>query len=139
MGAYVASQTVKKLIAAGCAVRGARALVLGLTFKENVADVRNTKVVDIVSELESYGVEVMVSDCYANKQECLREYGIMLQNIDDCLPVDVVILAVGHDEYKAIPLDEMKQWFIGSGVLVDVKGVYSPIEAAKNSISYWRL
>lgn len=139
MGSYVASQAVKKLIAAGCAVRGARALVLGLTFKENVGDVRNTRVVDIVSELESYGVEVAVSDCYANKQECFKEYGIMLSEIDECLPVDVVILAVGHDEYKAIPLDEMKQWFIGAGVLIDVKGIYSPIEAAKNSISYWRL
>lgn len=139
MGSYVASQAVKKLIAAGCAVRGARALVLGLTFKENVGDVRNTRVVDIVSELESYGVEVTVSDCYANKQECFKEYGIMLSEIDECLPVDVVILAVGHDEYKAIPLDEMKQWFIGAGVLIDVKGIYSPIEAAKNSISYWRL
>ena len=139
MGAYVASQTVKKLITSGGAVCGAKALVLGLTFKENVGDVRNTKVVDIIGELESYGIDVKVSDPYADKQECFKEYGIMLSETEECLPVDVVICAVGHDEYKAIPLNKMKNWFRDSGVLIDVKGVYSQKEAEKNSISYWRL
>ncbi|MCK5130196.1 MAG: nucleotide sugar dehydrogenase, partial [Clostridiales bacterium] len=139
MGAYVASQAVKKLIAEGNAVRGAKALILGFTFKENVGDVRNTKVIDIVNELESYGMDIMVSDCYANKQECMNEYGIMLAEIDKCLPVDIVICAVGHDEYKAIALADMKKWFTNAGVLIDVKGIYSPKEAAKQSISYWRL
>lgn len=139
MGAYVASRAVKKLIASGNSVRGATALVLGLTFKENVGDVRNTKVVDIIGELESYGIDVKVADPHAEKQECLKEYGIMLKDIDDVLPVDVVICAVGHDEYKAIPLTEMKKWFKGPGVLIDVKGIYSEKEAARNSISYWRL
>ncbi len=139
MGSYVASQAVKRLINAGHAVRGAKALILGLTFKENVGDVRNTKVVDIISELESYGVDVSVSDCYANKQECFKEYGIMLEDIDKALPVDVVICAVGHDEYKAISLDTMKGWFNSAGVLIDVKGIYSPQEAKKKAISYWRL
>ncbi len=139
MGAYVASQTVKKMIASGSSVRGAKALVLGLTFKENVGDVRNTKVVDIVSELESYGIDVKVVDPHADKQECFREYGIMLSDADEILPVDVVICAVGHDEYKAISLEEMKKWFVDSGVLIDVKGVYSEKEAIKTGISYWRL
>ena len=139
MGLYVASQTVKKMIKAGCPIKGAKALVLGLTFKENVPDVRNTKVIDIVDELESYGVDVTVCDCHAEKQESFKEYGIMLSEIDESLPVDVVILAVGHDEYKSISLSDMKKWFIGAGVLIDVKGIYSPKEAAKNSISYWRL
>ena len=139
MGAYVASQTVKKLIAAGIPVNGAKALVLGLTFKENVGDVRNTKVVDIINELESYGIDANVADPYADKQECFKEYGIMLGEIEDTLPVDVIICAVGHDQYKSIPLAEMKKWFTGSGVLIDVKGIYSEKEALKNSISYWRL
>ncbi len=139
MGEYVVSQAVKQLIASGHSVRGAKALVLGLTFKENVGDVRNTRVVDIVSELESYGVDVKVSDPHADKQECFREYGIMLCDRNDTLPVDVVICAVGHDEYKAISLVEMKTWFNNSGVLIDVKGIYSQKEAEKNSISYWRL
>ncbi len=139
MGAYVASQAVKKMIAAGHPVRGAKALVLGLTFKENVGDVRNTKVVDIVSELESYGVDVKVADPYADKQECFKEYGIMLSDMEETLPVDVVVCAVGHDEYKSILLEDMKKWFNGSGVLIDVKGVYSEKEANKNGISYWRL
>jgi UDP-N-acetyl-D-galactosamine dehydrogenase len=139
MGAYVASQTVKKLIASGIPVSGAKALVLGLTFKENVGDVRNTRVVDIISELESYGIDAKVSDPYADRQECFKEYGIMLGSIEDALPVDVVICAVGHDQYKSIPLAEMKKWFNGAGVLIDVKGIFSEKEALKNSISYWRL
>ena len=139
MGAYVASQTVKRLIAAGNSVRGAKVLVLGLTFKENVGDVRNTKVVDIISELESYGIDVKVSDPYADKQECLKEYGIMLCEMEDALPVDAVICAVGHDEYKSIALRDMKKWFEGGGVLIDVKGIYDEKEAIKQSMSYWRL
>ena len=139
MGAYVASQTVKRLIAAGNSVRGAKVLVLGLTFKENVGDVRNTKVVDIISELESYGIDVKVSDPYADKQECLKEYGIMLCEAEDALPVDAVICAVGHDEYKSIALRDMKKWFEGGGVLIDVKGIYDEKEAIKQSMSYWRL
>jgi UDP-N-acetyl-D-galactosamine dehydrogenase len=139
MGAYVASQTVKRLITAGNSVRGAKVLVLGLTFKENVGDVRNTKVVDIISELESYGIDVKVSDPYADKQECLKEYGIMLCEMEDALPVDAVICAVGHDEYKSIALRDMKKWFEGGGVLIDVKGIYDEKEAIKQSMSYWRL
>ena len=139
MGGYVAAQTVKKLIAAGSAVRGAKVLVLGLTFKENVGDVRNTRVVDIVSELESYGIDVKVADPHADRQECLKEYGIMLSDIDGSLPVDAVICAVGHDEYKAISLPDMKKWFNGSGVLIDVKGIYNQKDADRNNIEYWRL
>ena len=139
MGAYVASQTVKKLITSGIPVNGAKALVLGLTFKENVGDVRNTRVIDIISELDSYGMDVRVSDPYADRQECFKEYGIMLEGIEDALPTDVIICAVGHDQYKSIPLKEMKKWFNGAGVLIDVKGIYSEKEALKNSISYWRL
>ena len=141
MGSHVAAQTVKKLIAAGCSVKGAKALIMGFTFKENVPDCRNTKVVDIIHELQSFGVEVMVHDPYAIQEEAQHEYGVQLvDSIEDALPVEAVIVAVGHDEYKAITLEKLKSYMSDKGnVLIDIKGVYDKYEAEDQGLVYWRL
>jgi len=103
MGKYVAENTVKKLIRAGKAVKGAKVLILGLTFKENVGDIRNTKVVDVVSELAEYDVESMIFDPYADAAEVHHEYGLdILPSLEKLPAVDAVVLAVPHDKFKEL-------------------------------------
>ncbi len=142
MGKFVAEMTVKKLIQADKAVKGARVLVLGLTFKENVPDIRNTKVVDIVAELREYGVEVLVHDPWATPEETLHEYGLELSRLEDSLPVDGVILAVSHDKFKDITparLREMTCNGKGCGVVIDVKAMYSRHDIENEGLIYWSL
>jgi len=141
MGPYIASQTVKMMIAGGIGVKGARVLVLGITFKENVPDCRNTKVVDIVNELKSYGADVVVADCFADREEALGEYGIeLIDDIGAALPVDAVVAAVAHDDYARLDLAEMAGWYRdGNRVLVDVKGMFSKSRAAELGFNIWRL
>ena len=106
MGKFVAENTVKKLIRVGKAVKGAKVLILGLTFKENVGDIRNTKVVDIISELAEYDVESLIFDPYADAEEVLHEYGgilapaMLLPSLEKLPAVDAVVVAVPHDKFK---------------------------------------
>ncbi|NLO40424.1 MAG: nucleotide sugar dehydrogenase [Ruminiclostridium sp.] len=140
MGKYVAENTVKLLIKADKQIKGARVLMMGLTFKEDVPDARNSKVVDIIRELQEYGIEVLVSDPVAEKEDVLREYGIKLSDFDAVDNVDAIVLAVGHKEYKAIPLDKLQEKFSeGKKVLLDVKGIYSPHKARESGYMYWSL
>jgi UDP-N-acetyl-D-galactosamine dehydrogenase len=140
MGKYVAENTVKQMIKADKQIKGARALVMGMSFKEDVPDARNTKVADIVRELQEYGIQVFVSDPVTNKQDVLREYGLRLVDYDEVNNVDAVILAVGHKVFKEISLDELKKKFRnGSMVLIDVKGIHSPKEAMRKGFLYWSL
>ncbi len=139
MGKYVAEQTVKQMIAAGCAVKGARANVLGLTFKEDCADLRNSKVVDIISELQSYGVEVHVHDPAADPEEALHEYGVRLQAWEDLPRADAVVAAVAHRAFKALSLDELRRKVISGGVFVDVKAAYDPAILRDTGLRVWRL
>jgi UDP-N-acetyl-D-galactosamine dehydrogenase len=140
MGKYVAENTVKQLIKADRQIKGARVLVMGLSFKEDVPDVRNTKVVDIIHELQEYGMDIIVSDPVAQKEDVMREYGIELKEFNDVNDVDAIILAVGHKPFKEIPLGRLKEKFSHSPmVLMDVKGVYSPREANEEGYLYWSL
>ena len=140
MTAYVAQQTVKQIIKAGGAVKGSRIIVLGLTFKENCADLRNSKVADLVTELQEYGCEVSVHDPLADPEEAIHEYGITLTEWD-ALPkqADAIVAAVAHTEYTNKLLDQMTSKLKAGGVFVDIKSAYpqEAIEAAGYKL--WRL
>jgi len=140
MGKHAAERAVKMLIAAGKQVRGARVAILGITFKEDVPDLRNTKVVDIISELQDYGVEVLVSDPLADPDEARTYYGVNLQPLDQIKDVDAVILAVMHRVYQAEGLQGIAGRCSGPNPLViDIKGCFSPTEALNARVTYWRL
>jgi UDP-N-acetyl-D-galactosamine dehydrogenase len=140
MGKHVAERAVKMLIAAGKHVRGARVAVLGITFKEDVPDLRNTKVVDIISELKDYGVDVLINDPLADMEEARQYYGVELQPLDVIEDADAVILAVTHREYREIGLKKISGLCTDSHApFIDVKGCFSPQEAQKLGLRYWRL
>src|SRR5207248_10211651 len=107
MGKYIAEQTVKCMIAAGSAVKGARVNVLGATFKGNIADLRNSKVLDIVAELEAYGVEIFIHDPLADADEMRTHYGRTLTRWDDLPAADALIAAVAHRHYRALRIEEL--------------------------------
>ncbi len=135
MGFYIAKQLVKKLIAKGERILGSRVLVMGVTFKEDVSDIRNSKVVDVISELKSYGVEVDVIDPKADKDDVMKYYGITM--IDEAKPkYDAVVAAVSHKEYLSLDEDYFGSILKDGGVFVDVKGIFK--DKIKNYI-YWSL
>ena len=123
MGPYVASELVKRMIKAGHAVSSARVLVMGLTFKENCPDLRNTRVIDVVRELKEFGCDVDVTDCWADNVEAQREYGISL--VEELTPqhYEAIVLAVPHREYAAMSTADLRQLLSPDGVLFDLKGV----------------
>ncbi len=140
MGKFVAEQAVKEMIRAGKKIAGARVLVLGLTFKENVADIRNTRVVDVLRELEDYGCEVLVWDPVADAEEARREYGIgLLSSPEEAAPVDAVVAAVAHEEVRALAPEDVASWVRAPGVLVDVKGVFDRGAVRRAGLRPWRL
>jgi len=129
MGKYIAEQTIKQLIASDKAVKGARVLVAGITFKENVNDIRNSRVIDIINELKEYGVNVIVCDPLADKDAVKHEYGIELIEYNSAIRADAIIIAVSHDIFKeALSLDKIKSHLSNNGahgVVIDVKGMFS--------------
>jgi UDP-N-acetyl-D-galactosamine dehydrogenase len=140
MGKHTAERTVKMLIRAGKQVRGARVAILGITFKEDVPDLRNTKVVDIISELQDYGVDVTVSDPLADPDEAREYYGLDLQPLERIRDLDAVILAVMHREYMEEGLEGIAGRCADNNALViDVKGCFKPEEAHQLGVTYWRL
>ena len=140
MGKYVAERTVKLLIRAGKQVHGSKVAVLGITFKENVPDLRNTKVVDTIKELKDYGTEVLVHDPLADPKEASRYYGIKLLSMDRLSGVDAVIVAVKHKSYKALGLSKIARLCRNPiPVVVDIKGAFNPAQAKKMNILYWQL
>ena len=139
MGKFIAEQTVKQMIASGCYIKGARVNVLGLTFKEDCADLRNSKVVDIIRELQSYGVEVYVHDPEADAEEALHEYGVRLLAWDDLPRADAVVAAVAHRGFKALPVDELTRKVVRGGVFVDVKAAYAADALRGAGLRVWRL
>jgi UDP-N-acetyl-D-galactosamine dehydrogenase len=142
MGKYVAETTVKKLIQADKAVKGSRVLVLGLTFKENVPDIRNSKVIDIVRELREYGIEVLVHDPVASVEESRAEYGVELCALKQVGAVDAVIVAVAHQQFQTLGAAGLKALCCngnGLGVVIDVKEIFSRAEVEAKGLSYWSL
>ena len=140
MAAYVAQQTVKYMIANGSAVKGAKVIVLGLTFKENCPDLRNSKVADLVKELRSFGCDVAVHDPIAESAEAEHEYGIHLTAWDD-LPgaADALVAAVSHREYLAMPLADLTRKLKPNAVFADVKSAYDAKAIATQGYKLWRL
>ncbi len=140
MGKYVAERAVKMLIAAGRQVRNSRVAILGLTFKENVPDLRNTRVVDIIAELREYGVQVQVHDPMADPQEAMAHYGLKLWGFEALSGVDAVILAVQHQDYRERGLTAIASLCTnGTPLLIDIKGMFDPKVAAAQGVAYWRL
>lgn len=141
MGKHVAEVCVKHLIRAGQKVSGAKVGILGFTFKENVPDLRNTRVVDIIAELAEYGVKALVHDPHADGAEARQEYGIELEPLENFRDLDAVILAVAHSEYADLTLAGIKNWFAdpSQAVLLDVKGFFDPEAARASGFTFWRL
>lgn len=139
MGKYIAEQTVKNMIAGGSSVKGARVIVLGLTFKENCADVRNSKVVDVISELESYGVEVLIHDPWANPEHALNEYKLRLRDWDDLPRADAMVAAVAHREFVARPVEDIELKLVPGGCFIDVKACFDDRALGAAGIRVWRL
>ena len=140
MGKYIAERTIKILINAGRPVRNARVAVLGLTFKENIPDLRNTRVIDIITELKDYGVHVLVHDPMADPAEVNHYYGLTLTAVQDIQEVDAVIVAVAHQAYQHLGLAGIAGLCRnGQPIVVDVKAIFDPEEARRLGIHYWRL
>jgi UDP-N-acetyl-D-galactosamine dehydrogenase len=141
MGKFIADTTVKQMINGESVVKNSRVAILGLTFKENVPDLRNTKVVDVVEELRSFGVNVLVHDPLADPEEAKEEYGLELVPMEELHDLEAVILAVSHDQYKSFGPEEIKALFKNpdKAVVIDVKGFFDPKELTDAGISYWRL
>ncbi|GHU91765.1 UDP-N-acetyl-D-galactosamine dehydrogenase [Deltaproteobacteria bacterium] len=141
MGKYVAECAVKRLIKHGRVVNDARVGILGFTFKENVPDLRNTRVVDVVRELADYGVTALVNDAQADPREALAEYGQKLLSLDEMRSLDALILAVGHREYASLTPGKLKTFFADpkNALLLDVKAFFDPTAMRATGFDYWRL
>lgn len=140
MGRYVAENCVKNLIAADKTVKGAKVAILGFSFKENCPDTRNTRIIDIVSELNAYGIDPIIVDPVADGDEAKRLYAIELASMEELRKVDAVILAVAHDQFKDISIEQMSSLFAdGKKVLIDIKGIMDRSEYENAKYRYWRL
>lgn len=143
MGAYVADAAIKKMIEAGQAPKKSKVVILGLTFKENCPDTRNSKVDDIIKQLNKYGIEPVVVDPWASERDAIHEYGVTLTPIEEISDADCVIVAVAHNEFKALGLEKIKAFFKDAPddqkVLIDVKGLYKIEELKASGMLWWRL
>jgi UDP-N-acetyl-D-glucosamine/UDP-N-acetyl-D-galactosamine dehydrogenase len=139
MGAYVAQQTVKQMIANGVQVKGAKVNVLGLTFKENCPDLRNSKVVDVVKELQTFGCDVSVHDPLGEPREAEHEYGISLTRWEDLPHCDAIVAAVAHKAYTDMSFGELTATLNKGGAFTDVKCVYDPQTVLDAGFRLWRL
>ena len=141
MGKFIAEKTIKKLIEAGKVVKNSHVLIMGLTFKENCPDLRNSKVEDIIKELKEYSVNVSVTDPLANKSEAVKEYGVELKPIEDIKEIDALIIAVAHNEYKKLNIKTFKEKFKDKNnmVLIDIKGILNKEEVITEGYKFWRL
>jgi UDP-N-acetyl-D-galactosamine dehydrogenase len=139
MGKFIAEQTVKNMIAAGSYVKGARVNVLGLTFKENCADLRNSKVGDVINELKSYGIEVFVHDPWADPEEAMHEYGVRLFSWDELPRADAVVAAVSHQQLVSLSIEDIQRKMIKGGCFIDVKAVFDRLALEQAGMRVWRV
>ena len=139
MGKFIAEQTVKNLIQSGVAVKGACVTVLGLTFKENCPDLRNSKVVDVVNELQSYGVAVCVHDPVADPDEAMHQYGLRLMTWEELPPAEALVAAVAHRVFRERSVDELMQKLAPGALYVDVKCQADAAALRNRGITVWRL
>ena len=143
MGAYVADAAIKQMTLAGQAPKKSKVVILGLTFKENCPDTRNSKVDDIIRRLKTYGIDPVVVDPWASERDALHEYGVTLKTMADAKDADCVIVAVAHQEFRAMSLTDIKALFRASEdtqkVLLDVKGLYKVTDLEASGMRWWRL
>ena len=143
MGAFVADVAVKKMIEAGQAPKKSKVAVMGLTFKEDCPDVRNSKVVDIINRLDEYGINTIITDPWASADEAKKEYGLELKPFNEIDEADCLIVAVAHREYREMKAEDLKKIFRDSNsegkVLLDVKGIYEKDVLEDIGINCWRL
>lgn len=143
IGTFVADATVKKMIQVGKAPAKAKVVILGLTFKENCPDTRNSKVVDIYNRLQEYNIHPVVVDPWADKKDAIIEYGIALCNLEQVNNADCIIFAVAHDLFKKMELDEIVKLYknvpVKEKILIDVKNIFNIEDLNKSGISWWRL
>ena len=143
MSVYITNAAIRKMIEAGQAPKKSRVAILGLTFKENCPDIRNSKVMDIIKQLRMYGIEPIVVDPCASEQETFHEYGIRLTGINDVSEMDCIIVTVAHREFRAMSLSHIKKLFkkvpCCESVLIDVKGLFDIEELKSSGIRWWRL
>jgi len=139
MGAHIARKTVQQMIHAGRNIKGARVNILGLTFKENVPDIRNSKVIDIIRELHEYGVETHVHDPLAAREDALHEYGLRLSDWDSLPAADALVLAVSHEQYLKMSLEDLSKKVVRRGCVVDIKGALDAEALRREGIRVWRL
>ena len=139
MAKYIAEQTVKQMIAAGSYIKGARVNVLGLTFKEDCGDLRNSKVADIIKELQSYGVEVFVHDPLADAEEAMREYGVRLTDWSDLPRGDAIVAAVAHRDLLELSVENLGRKLLDGGCFIDVKACFPRAALAAAGYRVWRL
>jgi UDP-N-acetyl-D-galactosamine dehydrogenase len=139
MGKFIAEQTIKHMIASGSYIKGARVNVLGLTFKENCGDLRNSKVIDIINELKSYGVEVFVTDAQAEAEEAMHEYGVRLMPFDDLPRADAIVAAVSHREYANLSVEDIGKKLVKGGAFIDVKAAFDAAALQDAGFRLWRL
>ena len=144
MGAYVADAAIKQMIEAGMAPKKAIVVVLGITFKENCPDTRNSKVVDIINHLREFEIEPIVTDFWADAEVAKQEYGVDLTPFNEIPKADCIIVAVGHKEFRSMSMMQLKQLFKGElpddeKVLIDVKSLYRKDELDASGMRYWRL
>lgn len=143
MGRYIADAAIKQMISVGQAPKKSKVVILGLTFKENCPDTRNSKVADIINRLNEYGIVPIVVDPWASHRDALREYGVSLTDLKDIHEADCVIVAVAHNEFKALSLNDIKKLYKvmpdEEKVLIDVKGIYKVSDLISSGMKYWRL
>lgn len=144
MGAFVAEAAIKEMIKAGKSPKKSKVVILGLTFKENCPDTRNSKVDDVIKKLGEYEISPIVVDPWASERDAMHEYGVALTKLEDVKDADCIIVAVAHNEFKSMSLDEIKLLFKQElldceKVLLDVKGLYSVKDLNASGMRYWRL
>ncbi len=143
MGKFVADAAIKQMIAVGQAPKKSKVVILGLTFKENCPDTRNSKVDDIIKRLAEYEITPIVVDPWASERDAMHEYGVTLTKLEDVKDADCVIVAVAHHEFRAMSIDDIKRLFKACDdsekVLIDVKGLYQISDLKNSGMKYWRL
>lgn len=143
MGAYIADAAIKKMVEAGQAPKKSKVIILGLTFKENCPDTRNSKVEDIIKQLNKYGINPEIVDPWASEYDAMHEYSVKLTRIEDIAKADCIIVAVAHNEFKALGLHRIKDLYKDipndEKVLIDVKGIFSIKELNASGLCWWRL
>ena len=143
MGAFIADSIIKKLILANKVVRRAKIAILGLTFKENCPDTRNSKVIDIIKGLNEYGIYPIVADPQASPYDAKREYGIDLVKLEDICEVDCLVIAVAHNEFKVMSLEDYDSFFADvpneEKIFIDIKSILNTEELSKKKYSFWKL